>query len=174
MSFIQNQIFWQKWWGCEFSIEFKWYKSLVGGFFVFFLPTTNSLFYLLSTIWISKYYSKLQPSLTCMKTVTWHLDTLLLSVSPPSRPLHHYHVCSWSHPFLLAGHVAAALWTCAFGWNSKRALGGAQARAKRTELQSSGPRDGLWNVLELENNQGDIPRLAANFTIIINLSLVIL
>lgn len=56
----------------------------------------------------------------------------------------------------------------------KRELGGTQARAKWTELQSSGPRDGLWNELELENNQGDIPRLAANFTIIINLSFMIL
>lgn len=59
-------------------------------------------------------------------------------------------------------------------WNSKRELGGTQARTEWTKLQSSGTRDGLWNELQLENHQGDIPHLAANFTIIIILSFMIL
>lgn len=166
MSFIQNQIFWQKWWGCEFGVEFKSSKSLL----LFYLPLPHYF----NDFWHFKYYSKVKPTLACTKTVTWHLDTLLLPLSPPLRPRRHSHVCPWSHPLLLAGHVSVALWARECRWNSKRQLGGAQARARRTELQSSGPRDGLWNELELENNQGDIPRLAANFTIIINLSLAIL
>lgn len=95
-------------------------------------------------------------------------------VSEPSvsvfKPLLHVFVVVASNPPRRSLLDAAAL-TRESLWNSNQDISNmAGGRAKWTQSQRSGPRDGPWNELELENHQGDIPRLAANFTIVINLS----
>ncbi len=77
----------------------------------------------------------------------------------------------WLHHFLLAGPFSAAALTRESLWNSNQDISSTGARAEWTQSRRSGPRDGPWNELELENHRGDTPRSAANFTIIINLSL---
>lgn len=116
--------------------------------------------------------------------VTWHLDPpICLSAFLSLSSLWGRWTRGSCHdtPTCLCGRINCSSQVCLtlLGWHTKvyetaiktSATGLGGRVAKWTQSQRSGPRDGLWNELKLENHQGDIPCFVANFTIIINPSL---